>query len=63
MSKFIMLTGISRGEPLIIRKEDVVSARSDYSSQHRECTVIKTTGSTWYVKESVEEVFKMLEEK
>lgn len=63
MSKFIMLTGISRGEPLIIRKEDVVSARSDYSAQHKEYTVIKTTGSTWHVKESVEEVFKMLEEK
>lgn len=63
MSKFIMLTGISRGEPLIIRKDDVVSARSDYSVQHREYTTIKTTCSVWNVKESVEEVFVKLEEK
>ena len=62
MSKFIMLTGISRGEPLIIRKEDVVSARSDYSAQHKEYTTIKTTYSVWNVKESVEEVFVKLEE-
>lgn len=63
MSKFIMLTGISRNEPLIIRVDDIVSVRGDYSPTHKEYTVIKTPTTQWNVRESVEEVFVKLEEK
>lgn len=63
MSKFIMLTGISRGEPLIIRKDDIVSVRDAYSVKYNSYTVVNTPSTTWHVKESVEEVFVKLEEK
>lgn len=63
MSKFIMLTGISRNEPLIIRVDDIVSVRDAYSVKYNNYTVIDSTSTTWYVKESVEEIFVKLEEK
>lgn len=64
MSKFIMLTGISRSEPLFIRKEDIVSARSVYSEERNYYyTEIYTPSATWKVEESVEDIFNKLEGK
>lgn len=65
MSKFIMLTitGISRNYPIIIKADDIISVQSVRTVDHKEHTEIVTSNATWYVKESVEEIFVKLEEK
>ena len=61
MNKFIKLTGVG-GEEVLIRKEDIISVKSDYSLKNNSHTKITTHSTIWSVIDSVDDIFAKLEE-
>ena len=61
MSEFIKVNGISAGEPILIRKRDVISVEAVVGVDRRYTSISTDYDTIWNVTNTVDEVFEMLE--